>query len=183
MNSVLIADSDGRVVTGSRNLESEMEPAVLVRLAKLESHVEHIQTDVADMKVDLRRVDAKLDGIQKDLSGKIERLDGKIDGMRTDLTGKIDGIQKDLSGKIERLDGKIEGVRTDLNGKIDGVRTDLTAKIDGVRTDLTAKIDKLADAINDLSQAVASMKVWTITLYAGLAASLLYVMAKGFKWL
>ena len=34
------------------------------RLARLESHVEHIQSDLTDLKVDVRRLDAKTDSIK-----------------------------------------------------------------------------------------------------------------------
>ena len=65
-----------------------------------------------------------------------------------------------------------EGVRQDLSQKIEDVREDLTQKIEGVREDLTS-----------VRHDIASMKVWAMGLYFALAGSLLFVMAKGFKWL
>lgn len=48
------------------------------RIARLEVTVDHIQADVAEMKVDIRRLDAKMDGMK-------ESLDAKIDAIREAL--------------------------------------------------------------------------------------------------
>jgi uncharacterized protein YoxC len=55
------------------------------RVAKLEANVEHIRSDVSDIKTDVRRLNDKIDGVNKDLSGK-------IDGVNRDLSGKIDTV-------------------------------------------------------------------------------------------
>jgi chromosome segregation ATPase len=102
----------------------EMDETVQAQIARLTSDVQHVQTDVADIKVALRRFDDKLDA-----------LNARIDGVRTDLTEKF------------------ESLRGDVNAKIDGLRSE-----------------------------ISSMKVWALSLYFALAGSLLFVMAKGFKW-
>lgn len=100
-----------------------------VQVAKLAADVEHIKTDVADMKIDLRRV-----------AGSVSELDSR-------LNAKIDGVD-------QRLTGKIEAVEQRLTGRIDALRDEFV-----------------------------SAKVWALGLYFGLAASMLFVMAKGFKWI
>ncbi len=50
------------------------------------------------------------------------------------------------------------------------------AKIDNVRDDLSAKIDALKESL-------ASAKVWAVLMYVALSGSLLYAMARGFKWM
>jgi uncharacterized protein YoxC len=55
------------------------------RVAKLEANVEHIRSDVSDIKTDVRRLNDKIDGVNKDLSGK-------VDGVNKDLSGKIDTV-------------------------------------------------------------------------------------------
>src|SRR5258708_18477821 len=55
------------------------------RVAKLEANVEHIRSDVSDIKTDVRRLNDKIDGVNKELSGK-------IDGVSKDLSGKIDTV-------------------------------------------------------------------------------------------
>jgi uncharacterized protein YoxC len=44
------------------------------RVAKLEANVEHIRSDVSDIKTAVRRLNDKIDGVNKDLSGKIDTV-------------------------------------------------------------------------------------------------------------
>jgi uncharacterized protein YoxC len=44
------------------------------REAKLEANVEHIRSDVSDIKTDVRRLNDKIDGVNRDLSGKIDTV-------------------------------------------------------------------------------------------------------------
>ena len=113
----------------------EMDEAIQAQIARLASDVQHVQTDVADIKVDLRRVDDKL----------------------------------------ATLNGYIAGV----DARVYQVEQKLTEKIEGLRTGLTAEFTKEFAA---LRKDVSSMKVWALTLYVALSGSLLFVMAKGFKW-
>jgi predicted nucleic acid-binding Zn-ribbon protein len=71
----------------ARKFEFEEVP-VEERLARLESKVEHIQSDVSEMKVDIRRLNDKIDGVD-------QRLSAKIDGVDQKLTAKFDSL-KDL---------------------------------------------------------------------------------------
>ena len=79
--------------------------------------------------------------------------------------------ESDLTVRSD-LTGKIDAVHTELTGRIDTVRTDLTGKIDTLRSDLNAKIDALRAEL-------VSAKIWALGLYG----SMLYVLARGFKWL
>jgi predicted nucleic acid-binding Zn-ribbon protein len=64
-------------------LKFQLEDPMEERVAKLEANVEHIRSDVSDIKTDVRRLNDKIDGVNKDLSGK-------IDGVNKDLSGKFD---------------------------------------------------------------------------------------------
>jgi hypothetical protein len=74
----------------------QLEDPMEERVAKLEANVEHIRSDVSDIKTDVRRLNDKIDGVNRDLSGK-------LDAINKDLSGKIDGVYKDLSGKIDTV--------------------------------------------------------------------------------
>ena len=50
-------------------------------------------------------------------------------------------------------------------------------------TDVKVELRRTNDKLDGLKEEMASMKVWAIGLYVALAASLLFVMAKGFHWL
>jgi hypothetical protein len=80
-----------------------------------------------------------------------------------------------LEVQVVRLATDVELIKTDIaDMKIDLRRLD--TRIDAVDQKLTGKIDALRDEF-------ASAKIWALGLYFGLAASLLLVMAKGFKWI
>ena len=42
----------------------ELETPLEERVARLEANVEHIQKDVSDMKIDIRRLNDKIDGVK-----------------------------------------------------------------------------------------------------------------------
>jgi dsDNA-specific endonuclease/ATPase MutS2 len=167
MNAVLaIKPSAGAVRRGQ---VVEMDEPIQTQVARLESDVQHIMTNVADIKVELRRT-----------NDRIDRLDGRFVATDEKLTGKIDDSKKTLNEKIDdaskALNQKIDDASKTLNQKIDDVSKALNQKIDDVREQLTSKIDALAKEL-------ASAKMWAIGLYVGQSATLLFVMAKGFKWL
>jgi len=59
-------------------LKFEMETPLEERVARLEANVEHIQKDVSDMKIDIRRLGDKIDGVDQKLSAKIDGVDQKL---------------------------------------------------------------------------------------------------------
>jgi chromosome segregation ATPase len=80
-------------------LKFEMETPVEERVARLEANVDHIQKDVAETRIDIRRLNDKIDNVDQKLSAKIDgvdqRLSAKIDNVEQKLSAKIDGV-KDL---------------------------------------------------------------------------------------
>jgi archaellum component FlaC len=238
MNSLTVVDPERFLGSVRWRQLFDMDEQIHAQIARLESDVQHIHIVVSDIKVDLRRtndkidatnsrvdvlrdkleqgfreVNARVDGVQERLTGKIEgvredltqRIEGvregltqkiggvredltqKIEGVRGELTQKIESVREDLTQKIEGVRGeltqRIESVREDLTQKIEGVRVDLTQRIEGVREDLTQKIEGVREDLTSVRHDIASMKVWAMGLYFALAGSLLFVMAKGFKWL
>lgn len=57
----------------------EPENPVEQRVARLEAHTEHIQSDVTEVKIDLRRLGAKVDAIQVKMNQGFAALNEKID--------------------------------------------------------------------------------------------------------
>src|SRR6185312_8567149 len=68
----------------------EVEKTVEQRLDRIEVHVEHIQSDVSEIKAKLCETDKRIDTVEQKLTGKIEALDQK-------LTGKLDAITQALN--------------------------------------------------------------------------------------
>ena len=86
--------------------ESE-EPPVEDRIGKLEAHVEHIQADVADTKIEVRRLNDKVDGLGKRMLGKIDDVhqtsSAKTDAVFQMLLARIDDVNRTLSAKIDAI--------------------------------------------------------------------------------
>ena len=49
-------------------------------------------------------------------------------------------------------------------------------------TDIKAELRTTNQRIDELKDSLASAKVWALGLYIALGGSLLYVLARGFKW-
>jgi len=143
----------------------ESENPVEERVAVLEANVEHIRSDISDIKVDIRRLNDKIDDVDHKLSDKIDAVDHK-------LSDKIDAVDHKLSDKIDAVDQK-------LTNKIDAVDQRLTGKIDGVDQKFTGKFDSIAQAISDLKIGHAHDRVWWLLM----SAALLGIMARAFKWI
>ncbi len=124
------------------------------RIGKLEAHVEHIQADVADTKIEVRRLNDKLDDVNHTLSGK-------IDNVNYTLSAKIDAVYQASSAKT------------------DAVFQMLLARIDDVNKTLSAKIDAIHQQLAELKISRALDRVWWLLM----CGTLLGVMARGFKWI
>lgn len=153
----------------------ELETPVEDRLSKLEANVEHIRSDISDLKIDVRRLNDKIEAAELRSIAKIDevdkRLSGKIDEMDKRLSGKIDEVDKRLSGKIDALDQKLSGKIEAASGKTDEVDKRLTGKIDSLKDSMEKEFRKLdRERLYD--------RVW----YLLIAGTILGVMAHGFKW-
>lgn len=152
------------------------ETPVEERVARLEANVEHTRADVADIKIDLRRLNDKVDGAE-------QRLIGKTDGIDQKLIAKIDGFEQRLTGKIEdfeqRLTGKLEGLDQKLTAKIDGFEQRLTFRVDGVEQRLTVFAMATEKSFAELKIGRALDRVWWFLM----SGALLGIMARAFKWL
>jgi len=120
-----------------------------IQVAELRSDVRHIQSDVSDIKTDLRATNQRIDTLEQ----KMER---KFELAKQDLDKRFDEAKKDNDKQFEKVDARFEKVEE--------------------------RLDRLDLGIVAIKETLASWKVWAIGLYAGLAGSMLFVMAKGFKW-
>jgi predicted nuclease with TOPRIM domain len=112
----------------------KIEPEIIVeeRVARLEANVEHIQSDVSEIKVDLRRLEGKMEA-------------------------RFDAMDKKFEGKLDAMDKKFEGMMDKL----------------------TALERTMRQGFEAINVGRAMDKVWALLA----VATLLGVMARGFKWI
>jgi len=150
----------------------EPEDPLEDRVARLEVNVEHIQKDVSEIKVDIRRLNDKVDVVDQKLTAKIDAIDtkltAKIDAVDAKLTAKIDGVE-------EKLTVKIDGVDQRLTGKVDSLKDALTTLAVNMEKGFAA-VEK---SLGELRTARAFDRVWHLLMIAGI----LSVMARAFKWI
>src|SRR4051812_32264520 len=92
----------------------EPEDPLEDRVARLEVNVEHIQKDVSEMKVDIRRLNDKIDAVDAKLTAKIDavdqRLTGKIDSLKDALTTLAINVEKGFAA-VEKSLGELRTAR------------------------------------------------------------------------
>ena len=157
-------------------LKFELEKPVEDRIGKLEAHVEHIKADVADTKIEVRRLNDKVDGVGQQMLAKIDVVDQT-------LSAKIDTVNQTLSAKIDTVHqtllARIDDVNRTLSAKIDSVNQTLSARIEAVNQTLLAKLDAVHQQLVELKISRALDRVWWLLM----CGTLLGVMARGFKWI
>jgi predicted nucleic acid-binding Zn-ribbon protein len=97
-----------------------------------------------------------------------------VSDIKTDLRATNQRIDT-LEQKMER---KFEVAKQDLDKRFDEAKKDNDKRFEKVEE----RLDRLDVGIVAIKDTLASWKVWAIGLYAGLAGSMFFVMAKGFKW-
>ncbi len=89
-------------------LKVNMEISVEQRVAILETSVQHIRSDISEMKVDLRRLNDKVDAVDAKLTAKIDagdqKLSDKIDAVKDSVTSLALTMEKSFAElKIGRV--------------------------------------------------------------------------------
>jgi len=95
-----------------------------------------IKQENAEIKVELKMVNKRLDDVNIHLA---------------DQSRRIDAVREELSGRIDSVEGK-------LTGKIESVREELTGKIESVREELTGRIDETNKRIDETNKHIESVK-------------------------
>ena len=85
-------------------LKFEMETPLEERVARLEANVEHIQKDVSDMKIDIRRLGDKIDSVDQKLSAKIDGIDQRLSAK----TESVKDLVTNLAINMEKSFANVE---------------------------------------------------------------------------
>ncbi|NPA04579.1 MAG: hypothetical protein GXO09_00585 [Crenarchaeota archaeon] len=75
-----------------------------------------------------RQLDAKIEGVRRELSDRITALDRKVDGMR----GEMFDLYRQLDRKIEATRSQVEETRRELLVKVDEFRREVNQRLDAV---------------------------------------------------
>ena len=137
-------------------LEFEPEKPMEQRVARLESNVDHILSDVREIKAG------------------VGRLDDKIDRVHADLTNKVDGVKDTLA----KLSTSMESRFGELNSKMEKGFGDSNAKMERGFGDLNAKMEK---GFGDAHRAIWVTRVWGLTVLGGVLGWALSILARFFK--
>jgi outer membrane murein-binding lipoprotein Lpp len=109
------------------------------------------------------------------LESDVKHIRSDVSDLKTDvrrLNDKMDGMDQRLNGKMDAIDQR-------LNGKMDAIDQRLNAKIDGVKDLVASQALATEKSFAKLNVGRALDRVWWLLI----AASILGVMARGFKWI
>ena len=74
----------------------EPEDPLEDRVARLEVNVEHIQKDVSEIKVDVRRLNDKIDAVDQRLTGKIDSVKDALATLAINMEKGFAAVEKSL---------------------------------------------------------------------------------------
>ena len=92
----------------------------------------------------------------------------------------------EMRSDIRHLQQDVTDIKTEQRirfDKIDARFDKMDVQIDGRFEKVDDHFGKIEKDIGAIKESLASAKVWAIGLYVALAGTMLYVMARGFKWL
>jgi septation ring formation regulator EzrA len=133
-------------------------------VAELRSDVRHIQSDVTDIKADQRVTHQRIESLRKETAEGFAKVDQRFESVR-----------KETAEGFAKVDQRFESVRKET--------AEGFAKVDQRFEKVDQKFESVRKEIGEVKDSLASAKIWALGLYLALAGSILYVLAKGFKWL
>lgn len=80
------------------------------RLARLEERTEHLQTDVTEIKSDLRRIDVKLDAVKDSVSSfakSVAAFEPKLDAVAASFEAKVAAQGFSFEAKLNAMEAGI----------------------------------------------------------------------------
>jgi peptidoglycan hydrolase CwlO-like protein len=72
--------------------------------------LKEIKSEQAAIKVEIKRLDEKIDNLDKRLNEKIQNLDEKIDTVSKHLNDKMDSLRNEFSARFVSMDARFESM-------------------------------------------------------------------------
>jgi chromosome segregation ATPase len=121
-------------------------------------------TQVAELRADVRHIQSDTTDIKADLritnqriDALSERVDQRFESFGQMVDQRFESFGQKVDQRFEKVDQRFE-------------------KVD-------QRFEQVDQRLNELKDSLASAKVWALGLYIALSGSLLYALARGFKWL
>ncbi|MXX76123.1 MAG: hypothetical protein F4Y77_12080 [Holophagales bacterium] len=109
------------------------------QLARVGDQVARIEVGLADLRGEVRQVEARL-------SGRLDATDARLDG----IDARLDGIDARLGGIDARLggvDGRFDGVKGDLVGRMNDLREELLGRMNDLREEFLGRMNDLREEL------------------------------------
>jgi hypothetical protein len=106
-------------------------------------------------------------------------MNGRLDLLRD----KLDEVGRSANKRIDDAGDRFSASCTNITTHLESVRKEISTDMSVMRTDMFQRFDTMRGELFVVKAEVAKAKVWTMSLQITIAASLLAVMAHGFKWL
>jgi archaellum component FlaC len=159
-----------------------------LQVTELRADVGHIQADITDIKADQRVTHQRIESLRRETAESFEKVDqrfGKVDD-------RFDSLRKETAEGFGKVDDKLESIRRETAERFDKIDPrfgKVDDKFESLRKETAEGFGKVDDKfesvrkeICEVKDSLSSAKVWALGLYLALAGSLLYVLARGFRW-
>ena len=77
-------------------------------------------------------VESGFQQVRSDLGQKIQAVDAKVEVLRAELSGRMEGMEGRLDGRMDGMEGRLDGRMDGIDRKIDAVNWKLTFMIAGL---------------------------------------------------
>src|SRR5580693_5469887 len=107
MNAVLTGDYDFNETEPMPMNEKDEQP---IQLVELRVNLQHVQSDVSDMKVELRATNQRIDALSDKMDQRFDKLQGEMDQ-------RFDKLQRETSQRFDKLQGEMDQRFDKLTGQ------------------------------------------------------------------
>lgn len=124
-------------------------------IARQEAMYEGLRADIAELRGEVKAIDAKVDGLEKKIDEKInsleKKVDEKINGLEKKVDEKINGLEKKVDERINGLEKKVDERINSLEKKVD-------ERVNGLEKKVDARVDGIMDAITLTNMRIDDLK-------------------------
>lgn len=114
-----------------------------------------------------------------ELRADVRHIQADVADIKADLrvtNQKIESLRKETGEQISKLDQKFDQ-------KHESFRKETSERFESFRKEVSERFTKVDQTFIEIKESISSAKIWAFNLYIALAASLFYVLARGFKWI